>query len=100
MARRFVIKKVNNIELKASEINVENIIDEFYQTATSETGEIVAEFNNLDDARKALATYPKAEYTKSSYVITVYTCKEVYFISEQEYNEEWEEWEDVGNYDY
>ena len=58
---------------------------------------ILGEYESLEKAREALASY-KTTYTRNSYVTKTIQANVVYFEEQELEDEDEEEWEPTGNY--
>lgn len=82
-------------ELKAT-TKASEIIDKFFESGIGNgTTAVIANVETLEEARKLLADYR----CTSRIMSTVRMC-DFYYAAEVEYDEDYDEWEQTGNYEF
>lgn len=60
----------------------------------------IGEFETFEAAKAELAKYHTEYGLMSGYAGVKFYAADIYYIEEQKYNEEWDEWESTGDYEF
>ena len=60
----------------------------------------IGEFETFEEAKAELAKYRTECGLVSGYAGVKFYAADIYYIEEQQYNEDWNEWEPTGDYEF
>lgn len=108
--RRYVLKKVAYAEISQRAMNeYENIIDAFTADGMNYKSDELGTFDNREKALEELGKYRCTAKAMTSYgvLVSINECMKpkyyeanMIYLEAQEYNEDWEDWESTGEYDF
>lgn len=92
-----IIKETS--ELKAN-TKASEIIDKFFESGIGNGATtVITTVETLEEARKLLADYKCTSRIMSTFASKVRMC-DFYYAAEVEYDEDYEEWEQTGNFEF
>lgn len=99
--KRYEIKRVERTEISKQQFKkYGNLVDAFVADGMNCTADSLGVFDDRAKALASLENYKCSAHLVSGYANVKFYEADMIYLEEQSYNEDWEEWESTGNYDF
>lgn len=99
--KRYAIRNISHAEISKRDYDkYGNILDAFIANGNNYTYDEIGVFDDLEKAKEELQKYKCSYGLANGWANVSFYSANLYYIEELEYDEDYEEWENIGIYDF